>query len=120
MLRISLLGPWVHVPGALVVERARIGAVRGEAVSLGRLYGDRRLRRARYMERFVLHEGGRKALAAPRWRHRLADKFLYAGRGLAKRGQRADALACFRRAVAYAPWHLVALVWLVRTALAPR
>ncbi len=106
MLRASLLGPWLYVPGPGVTYRHEYATSKGEAGALSHAYPDRRVIRARTMERFILHEGGKDALPPQVWKAKLGQLWAKAGRQCCELGRRQEALDCFRASVSYTPWNL--------------
>lgn len=109
MLRISLLGRWLHVPGSPVTSRNHLEVVTGSGEPpLSRKYADRAFRRAQMLHRFIFERGGKAAVPEPVWRSRLGLLWYRAGRKLAALGRPADARFCFRRTIEMRPWHLAA------------
>ncbi|NBC97306.1 MAG: glycosyltransferase [Deinococcus-Thermus bacterium] len=106
LLRISLLGPWLHLPGEPVTVRRRGARPELEAAQQSKRFADRRLVRARMLDRFIMHDGGREAVRPRLWRGRLGRMWHTAGRQLAALGRPEQARDCFGRAVAVCPWHL--------------
>ncbi|MCE9592119.1 MAG: glycosyltransferase family 2 protein [Planctomycetes bacterium] len=106
MLRLSLLGRWLHVPGVPVSYRLNISATPPEAKNLSAAYDDSVYHRVQMIERFVLNEGGKSAMPEAVWRSALAKRWYKAGRQFTRNGQRARAHSCFRRALHWSPGHL--------------
>jgi len=116
LLRVSLLGPWLHLPGEPVTVRRRGSQPELEAAQQSKRFADRRLVRARMLDQFIMRDGGREAVRSGVWRRRLGRMWHTAGRQLAGLGRTAEARDCFRRAVEVCPWHLRARVraWTTR------
>jgi glycosyltransferase involved in cell wall biosynthesis len=104
-LRLSLLGTWIHLPGAPVRFRLRAGEKRGEHKSLA--FSNRRPRRskAKNLDRFLSDEGGSAALPARVWRRALARCWFKAGQEALLCGEHDESRAAFARAVEVSPWH---------------
>jgi glycosyltransferase involved in cell wall biosynthesis len=105
MLRLSLRGPWLHVPGAPVTARRGFEAASDDGPRLSKQYADRRLYLARMLERFIHEEGGAGALRKRVWRRRLGRMWYAAARRLPP-DRRGEAAACIARALENLPWHL--------------
>jgi GT2 family glycosyltransferase len=103
LLRISLLGPWLHLPGAPVTVRRGAASAAPHASTAP---SDRRLSRARTMHRFLLEQGGAAALPERLWRRRLGGLWYHAGRQMLDQGRRAEARECFTQAIEIDPRHL--------------
>lgn len=106
LLRISLLGRWLHLPGEPVIVRRGIAETRSEATQNSKAFADRRLIRARMLDQFLMHDGGRHAMPGRFWRPRLGRMWYAAGRQLLPMGRRAEAAECFARAAEVYPIHL--------------
>ena len=107
MLRISLLGPWLHVPGAPVTARNHLDLVAGGGEPpLSKKFDDRIFRRAQMLHRFIFECGGAAAVPEKLWRGRLGEIWFRAGRKLAALRRPDDARACYRRTLELRPWHL--------------
>jgi glycosyltransferase involved in cell wall biosynthesis len=105
MLRLSLRGPWLYVPGEPVTARRGFDAASDDAPRLSKQYADRRLHLARMLERFIHEDGGVEALPERDWRRRLGRMWYAAARRLPP-DRRDEAVACFGRALDNLPWHL--------------
>lgn len=107
MLRVSLLGPWLHVPGAPVTARNHLELVAGSGEPpLSKKFDDRIFRRAQMLHRFIFECGGAVAVPEKLWRGRLGEIWFRAGRKLAALRRHDDARACYRRTLELCPWHL--------------
>ena len=103
-LRLSLLGPWTHVPGAPVTIRDQTDSVMGGQRQITSQTG-RAVTRVQILDRFIHQGGGGRAVPEPLWRRRLGPLWFRAGQALRQSHQRAEAAGCFRRAVELSPWH---------------
>lgn len=109
MLRVSLLGRWLHVPGTPITARNHLEVVTGSGEPpLSRKYADRAFRRVQMLHRFIFECGGKAVVPEKIWRGRLAGLWFKAGRKLAAMERREDARLCFQRTVELRPWHLAA------------
>lgn len=116
MLRVSLLGQWLHLPGAPVTTRNHLEVLTGGGEPpLSRKYPDRAYRRVQMLDRFITELGGGAVVPEKLWRPRLAQLWYRAGRRLLALGRRTEARQCFRRTVELRPWHLLARARLLRT-----
>jgi GT2 family glycosyltransferase len=114
MLRVSLLGEWLYVPGALMVYRHRLAEARGEAPALAHWHADRRRTRAEVVERF-LARGEIRGVVPERVRRRAVGRlWAKAGRQLRVAGHASEARQCFRRALRARPFDVRSLLgaWL--------
>lgn len=110
MLRLSLRGPWVHVPGVPVQARRNVYLSLGGEPPLSKRYDDRALRYAEVVENF-LHVGGGSAVVPEQvWRPRLAHLWYRAGKDCVHLGNFSRASACFTRTLVLSRWHLGARV----------
>jgi glycosyltransferase involved in cell wall biosynthesis len=109
MLRLSLLGRWLYVPGAPVTSRNHTELVKGGGEPpLSRKYPDRVFRRVQMLDRFIHQAGGAAVVPERCWRGRLSQLWFRAGRRLLAMDRAAEAGQCFRRTVELRPWHLPA------------
>lgn len=109
MLRVSLLGRWLHVPGTPITARNHLEVVTGSGEPpLSRKYADRAFRRVQMLHRFIFECGGKAVVPENNWRGRLARLWFKAGRKLAAMDRGHDARFCFQRTVEMRPWHLSA------------
>ncbi len=104
MLRISLRGPWLYVPGEAVTYRHEIGRIVGESPALSHTLDNRPIIRARLLDEFIHHHGGRQAVPDPVWRRRLVRSWSRAGRRMLRSGRLIEAAQCFSRALRLQPW----------------
>jgi glycosyltransferase involved in cell wall biosynthesis len=104
MLRLSLRGKWLYVPGEAVTVRRGLSGTQEAALS--RRFDDRRYRLAQVMDRFITAEGGAQAAPAAVWKRTLGRLWYSAGRQLIQADRRAEARHCFRRAAQILPLHL--------------
>jgi glycosyltransferase involved in cell wall biosynthesis len=116
-LRMSLVGPWVYVPGIAVTLR-RNTAHLGGPQHLTHKSIPNRLELATMLERFILERGGGQAIPERIWRPHLSRLWFRLGRELASAGQRPQAAWCFRRSTQLDPRRLRA--WLRRIATGRR
>jgi len=100
-LRLSLLGPWLHVPGEFV--RYRSGRYRedGEESHLRYRYRDFRARWAEIDEEFIEREGGSAVVPRAFYTRHLARRWRKAGEQLLEQGVIDQARDCFRRSLAW-------------------
>ena len=109
MLRISLLGRWLHVPGTPVTTRNHIEVVLGNGEPpLSRKYADRAFRRVQMLHRFIFERGGKAVVPEALWRARLGTLWYRAGRKLSALGRPVEARACYQRTIELRRWHLPA------------
>lgn len=109
MLRVSLLGRWLYVPGAPVTSRNHLEVITGSGEPpLSLKYPDRAFRRVQMLHRFIFERGGKAVVPEKLWRSRLGEFWQRAGRKLAALGRHAEARTCYQRAVEMRPWHLPA------------
>ncbi|MFM1769437.1 MAG: hypothetical protein RJA22_1966 [Verrucomicrobiota bacterium] len=115
MLRVSLLGRWLHLPGAPLTTRNHLEVVTGSGEPpLSRKYADRVFRRVQMLDRFIFECGGRQAVPERLWRRRLSVLWHRAARKLLDLGRTDDARTCLQRTLALRPWHLPARLRLLR------
>ncbi len=109
LLRVSLLGRWLYVPGEPVITRNHLEVVTGSGEPpLSRKYADRAFRRVQMLHRFIFECGGKSVVPENIWRARLAALWFKAGRKLAAMDRPADARLCFQRTIELKPRHLLA------------
>lgn len=107
MLRVSLLGRWLHIPGTPLTTRNHLEVLTGSGEPpLSRKYADRLFRRVQMLDRFILEGGGRQAVPERLWRRRLSRLWFRAAGKLRALGRREDTRTCLRRTLALRPWHL--------------
>ena len=118
-LRLSLLGPWVYVPGAPVVFRQEISAVFGGPLhltdQLGNAEGSEM--QADLLERFLHEHGGAEAVPARGQRRCLGNVWHLAGKQWLHQGRPDEALRCFARALEARPFALRSAARWTRTRL---
>ena len=103
MLRMSLRGRWLYVPGRPVTYRGDESELRREAPGLATRFADRRSQRVELLQRFIFEEGGRHALPRSKWTRRLAWLWYKAGRGFDQLGRSDQAYPCYCRALQLRP-----------------
>ncbi len=109
MLRVSLLGRWLYVPGAPVTTRNHVEVLLGTGEPpLSRKYADRALRRVQMLDRFIFERGGKSVVPETLWRSRLSRLWYRAGRKLAALGRPDEARTCYQRTIELRQWHLPA------------
>ncbi len=109
-LRLSLLGPWLHSPGAPVTFRKRT-ARHGDEANVSRFHPANNLIWAQVYEQFIRGRDPTHLLSARDIRVQLSRRWYRAGRQLAAGGRQDEALACFRRSCAWRSWNKA---WLQR------
>lgn len=112
-LKLSLRGPFAHVPGEPVTKRDHTAVLTGGDRSLVAKNEDHLFCRARMLDRFICEEGGAAVVPGRDWRPRVGGLWVRAGRAMARLGRDRDARMCFERAVAIRPWDVRAR-WLRR------
>lgn len=105
-LRVSLLGPWLHLPGEPVVCRLWTAGHADPATQARKALQDRRLRLAEILEAFIRQEGAAEGIDPKLWRRRLGRLWFSAGRQQLAAGHRERAHVCFSRTLELLPWHL--------------
>jgi len=118
MLRLSLRGPWLYVPGTVARYRHRLGETRGEAPSLGHHHADRRRTRAEVLEDFLVEARRHRPDLTTEIRDLVGRQWARAGRQLWGERRAAEAARCFDRALAARPLDLRSRLgrrWLQRT-----
>lgn len=114
LLRVSLLGRWLHVPGEPVVTRNHLEVITGSGEPpLSRKYADRAFRRVQMLDQFIHKAGGLAVVPDSVWRPRLVEFWYRAGRKLLALKRPEDAAKCFRRTLEFCPRHLRARVRLL-------
>ena len=104
MLRISLLGPWRHLPGPPLTTRNHLEVLTGAGEPpLSRKYPDRAYRRVQMLDRFITQLGGAAVVPKQCWRPHLGLLWMRAGCRLRELHRDAEALACFDRALELQP-----------------
>ena len=111
MLRVSLLGRWLYVPGSPVTSRNHLEVVTGSGEPpLSLKYNDRAFRRVQMLDQFIHKAGGIAVVPESVWRPRLAEFWYRAGRKLIPLNRPQDAAKCFQKTLELLPWHLAAHV----------
>jgi glycosyltransferase involved in cell wall biosynthesis len=109
LLRISLLGRWLHVPGAPGTKRNYLEVLTGSGEpALSRKYDDRTFRRVQMLDRFIFECGGKAIVPEKFWRSHLTELWFRAGKRLSALNRPDDARFCYRRTVELRGWHLLA------------
>jgi len=104
-LRLSLLGPWLHVPGDPVTLCMGLARSRGELDHLSRQYVDSNRRWAKIHEDFIVKQGGRRFVPQEVVQFRLAWWWYRAGRQLMAAGGVDEARSCYRRSCRWRRWN---------------
>lgn len=105
-LRISLLGPWCHIPGDAVSVRRGLQSDTTQAPQLSRMFPDRRLRLARILDHFIHDEAGSQCIPETLWKKRLGRLWFSAGRYALSQCDWATAKLALDHANACLPTHL--------------
>ncbi len=105
ILRLSLLGPWRHIPGEAVTVRRGFSQATDFAPQSSRAYADRRYRLARVLDKFVHEDGGAAVVPERVWRRRVGRLWYSAARQLGADGRADEKMTCLRRALSCLPWH---------------
>jgi glycosyltransferase involved in cell wall biosynthesis len=116
-LHLSLLGPWLHVPGDPVTVRLGICKTRREESHLQLVGQDRYYLWASIVDRFIPHEGGKHAIRRRVYSRRLASLWYAIGRSMMNSGRNQLARQCFRRSVSWRAAYPKAWFRLVRSYL---
>jgi len=107
-LRLSLCGPWRHLPGLPATERKGVPSQFHEEPHLSRQYADRNRQWAMIFEEFAQQPEAAKKLS-PQVRDRiLSGRWNSAGRELQKQGRLREARFCFERSL---HWKFQVKVW---------
>lgn len=107
MLRLSMMGRFVHAPGAAYLYRRYMGETSGEAAGLHTMH-DRLLNSVRVAEAFLFEFQGEHALPESVWRRRLSYLCFRAARHLIKTGRASLAAEYLDLALRHQPFHLSA------------
>lgn len=99
LLRLSILGNWLHSPGKYVICRQGVAAQRGEEDHLCKSFPDYFVRWANIHEDFVQLGGGRDALSESFYRQKLARRWSQAAKQMLAAGQVAKARDCLKRSI---------------------
>jgi len=98
LLRLSIAGPWAHVPGEPVIVRRNTTDSIERTPRLSKKHANRRKRVAEMLEHFLLKEGGAAHVPSRIWRRRLSRMWYAAGRQMLDLDQPDEAVRCFQRA----------------------
>jgi len=109
MLRVSLLGRWLHVPGEAVTVRRGIARERGEETHLGERLADSNIIWARILEDFIDNAGGHEVVDRQLYTRVLAKRWYRAGRRMVKAGHIKESRICFRCS---SRWRTINKAWL--------
>jgi len=104
-LRVSLLGPWLHVAGDPVTFRMGLARARGEQGNLSRQHADSHRTWAAVHEDFIVRHGGGQVVARHVVRFHLAWRWYRAGRQLMAAGRVDEARSCYRRSCRWRRWN---------------
>ncbi len=116
-LRLSRLGPWLHIAGPQVeFNRKRPGEL-GDATSLSSRYYDNARRWAYIYEDYFTRELP-ELFHDPYIRLGLARAWYRAGRELINHGYHRDARSCFSRSLTWKPWRLKTWLKVAQTSVA--
>lgn len=108
MLRVSLQGRWLHVPGEAVTVRRGVTLDRREDPHLGDRRADSALIWARVLEEFIVHSGGHEIVARQVYSRALASRWYRAGRQMMKAGRIEEGRTCLRRSSC---WRTINKAW---------
>ncbi len=103
-LRVSLMGPWLHMEGEPVVHHRGLCVERGEEENLSEKFGDSCRRWALIHEKFICQSIGKQYLDRNVCRNRLAYYWYRAGRQLMRAKRVDEAQQCFRRSLTWRFW----------------
>ena len=103
--RLSLIGPWLHVPGEAVTMRRGLAPRRGEADNLSLHYSDKFRRTASVYDNFIERQGGKEVLPRRLYGPLLSKWWYRAGRELMRAGRTSEARDCFRRSTNRCFWN---------------
>jgi glycosyltransferase involved in cell wall biosynthesis len=116
-LRLSLDGPWLHVPGRPVFFNRDLKHGDGPEGNLSHKYRDNYRRWARVYEDFILSAGGHRAIAASEYRKLLAKVWYRAGRELTRGRSFREARDCYLASLGWNRFSYKTWQWLTRTYL---
>jgi glycosyltransferase involved in cell wall biosynthesis len=114
-LSLSLLGPWLHVPGSPVVIRRPSRRIRGQTTHLSEKYSDNQRRWAQIYDNFIVRKGGKQVVPRRLYTRTLANRWNRAGQQLMQAGRTSEARRCLRRSLGWRPWRSNAWLQLLRT-----
>jgi len=113
-MRMSLDGPWLHVPGEPVDLNCGLAQEHGDEGNLSKKHSDRQLRWVNVYEQFFSEDGGRAFLEGSHCRRLMALRWYAAGKETYRNGSPHEALACFRKVLSLNPRRGRYYRWLVR------
>jgi len=116
-MRVSLEGPWLHVPGEPVAFHRGLAQKRGGEGNLTDKFRDRHYHWARTYEDFFTADG-RPLATSPRCQRGMARRWRQAGSQLYRHQAFREALECFRRSRRWYPKQISCYLWLLRARLA--
>jgi hypothetical protein len=117
-MRMSLDGPWLHVPGEPVDLNCGLAQEYGDEGNLSKKHSDRQLRWVNVYEQFFSEDGARAFLDHPNCRRLMALRWYAAGKETYRNGSPHEALACFRKVLSLNPRRGRYYRWLVRAWIA--
>jgi glycosyltransferase involved in cell wall biosynthesis len=103
--RLSLQGPWCHIPGDGVTFRRGVAESRGEAGNLSVRYSDKCRRAARIYDDLVRYQGGKDVLPRPLCARVCSRCWYRAGRELMRLGRAGEARECFQHSAHWRFWN---------------
>jgi len=116
-LRVSLEGPWLHVPGEPVAFHRGLAQRRGGEGNLTDKYADRYLHWATTYEDFFTGDG-RPLTTRMRCKRGMARRWHEAGSQLYRHRAYNESLACLRKSQIWWPWRFSCYLWMLRAWLA--
>jgi glycosyltransferase involved in cell wall biosynthesis len=114
-MRMSLDGPWLHVPGQPVDLDCGLAQRNGGEGNLSMKHSDRQLRWVKVYDQFFSEDGGRAFLKYPGCRRLMALRWYAAGKETYRNGSPHEAVACFRKTLRFNPIRGRYYRWLVRS-----
>lgn len=116
LLSLSLLGPWLHVPGSPAVILRPSPHEQGNSTHLSAKYFDNERTWAQIHEDFISRRhGGKHAVPRRLYIRVLSDRWNRAGHQLMQAGRTAEARRCFRRSLYWRPWRSSVWARLLKT-----
>jgi glycosyltransferase involved in cell wall biosynthesis len=116
-MRVSLEGPWLHVPGEPVAFRRGLAERRGGEGNLTDKHADRYFHWARTYEDFFTGDGA-PLTTSSRCKKGMARRWHEAGSQLYRHRAYGESLACFRKSQNWWPWRFSCYLWMLRAWLA--
>jgi len=104
LLSLSLLGPWLHLPGSPAVIRRPPRHKSVEPTHLSEMYFDNQRRWAQICDDFIERKGGKRVVPRRLYSRTLANRWNRAGRQLFQAGRAAEARRCLLRSLRWRPW----------------